>query len=297
MQFHSLYELDICFDRRALNYPDGRRKAQLFGALIPPNCHSVLDVGGGTGWTTITMRDKYWITTLDLSLPSLIKGYGDRVRANAVNLPFPDRSFDVLLCSQLLEHIPKEALLRVKQEICRIATKALIISVPYRENLKIGMVRCKYCNKVFHTSYHVRSFSEQDLATFFTGWTLAEWHVFGALSSTVGLASIRNPAGILRKAKLPFADQYTICPYCNRQGESHDRNQGNVNQSGIHSFIEVFISPARKMLKLVKKAAYKSKRFIPQEKIPYWIAAIYLPFGHDTAVDSVIETKIAKDRS
>lgn len=32
----SLYQLENCFDRRALQLPDGRRKAQLFAALIQP---------------------------------------------------------------------------------------------------------------------------------------------------------------------------------------------------------------------------------------------------------------------
>jgi hypothetical protein len=46
------YALENCFDRRALQVPDGRRKAQLFAALIPAGCRTVLDAGGGTGWAT-----------------------------------------------------------------------------------------------------------------------------------------------------------------------------------------------------------------------------------------------------
>jgi SAM-dependent methyltransferase len=48
---------------------------------------------------------------------------------DGVSLPYPDDSFDVVLSSESLEHIPQYD--RVLHELLRVARKAVIISVPH----------------------------------------------------------------------------------------------------------------------------------------------------------------------
>ncbi len=51
--------------------------------------------------------------------------------ADIRNLPFQNNSFDVILCCEVLEHLPFSELNKVIDELARISSKNLIISVPY----------------------------------------------------------------------------------------------------------------------------------------------------------------------
>jgi hypothetical protein len=144
----SPYQLDTCFDRRALQLPHGRRKAQLFAALIPAGCRSVLDAGGGTGWATIGLRQKCHVVTLDGAAESLRQATGDKVLGSVEALPFADRSFDLVISSQVLEHLPDRALDKTRREMMRVARHYLLVSVPYRESLEAREVRCGVCRTV-----------------------------------------------------------------------------------------------------------------------------------------------------
>jgi len=289
MNFAShLYELNNCFDRHALQYPDARRKLHLFGALIPLGCQSILDVGGGTGWTTLALRDKYWVVTLDRSLPSLLENAGDRVLADASRLPFPDRSFDLVLCSQVLEHLPGPVFDRARAEMARVANECLMVSVPYRENLLARMVQCAYCGEVFHTDHHVRAFSEQDLATLFDSWTLAEWHVFGVLDKAAGVVSIRDMSRRDDKQPVSTASEYTVCPSCGRQGGAAAKHAVVISRPRrlLHRLISIGESRILKLLTLLH--SNQAATFLPQDRAPYWVAALYFPYGSASAIDSDI---------
>ena len=56
------------------------------------------------------------------------------------NLSFPDKSFDIVLCQQVLEHVhdPVKAI----SELKRVAGKQLIISVPYEPFFTL----CRFLN-------------------------------------------------------------------------------------------------------------------------------------------------------
>jgi len=284
-----LYELDNCFDRRALQYPDARRKLQLFNELIPLGCRSVLDVGGGTGWLTLALRNKHWIVTLDSSLPSLLAGTGDRVFADAGRLPFSDRSFDLVLCSQVLEHLPGPVFDRTRTEMARVANKFLTVSVPYRENLLARVVRCAYCGEVFHTDHHVRAFSEQDLATLFDNWTLAEWHVFGVLDEAAGIASIRSISRSGGKQSIPVAGEYTVCPSCGVQGGEAARHAVVISRPSrlLYRLVSAGRNRILKLLALVHSS--QSVTFLPQDRAPYWIVGVYFPNDSVSVIDGDLD--------
>ena len=110
---------------------------------------SILDVGCGRGKWGYLMRVDWWATRkgerdkepellvgVDLFLPFLSKVryhriYDDVVYCHASYLPFATQSFDVVLASEILEHIPKEQGLLLLQEAERIAKKSVIITTPH----------------------------------------------------------------------------------------------------------------------------------------------------------------------
>ncbi len=78
--------------------------------------------------------------------------------ADIANLPFADRSFDLVLAIEVLEHVanPDTALV----ELARVATRDVVISVP-REPLwrAANMARGKYLRALGNTPGHVQHWS------------------------------------------------------------------------------------------------------------------------------------------
>ena len=73
----------------------------------PPR--ALLDVAGGTGWMTARLAPKFRrAVVLDISEGMLRKARRrgiETVRGSALEMPFPDATFDVVLCTDALHHI------------------------------------------------------------------------------------------------------------------------------------------------------------------------------------------------
>jgi 2-polyprenyl-3-methyl-5-hydroxy-6-metoxy-1,4-benzoquinol methylase len=97
---------------------------------------SILDVGCGEGFTLNRLKEngigkklegiEYLQAAIDLGK----KTYPDIkiTKGNIYELPYKDNSFDLVLCTEVLEHLekPQDAL----KELVRVSKKYLIISVP-----------------------------------------------------------------------------------------------------------------------------------------------------------------------
>lgn len=104
--------------------------------LAPYPGASVLDVGGGHGQLTDGLvRNGYKVTVLGSSeeCKSRIQPYIDNGKihftaGNILSLPFPDRSFDIVISYRLLAHVNKwQAFLG---ELSRVASKAVVLDYP-----------------------------------------------------------------------------------------------------------------------------------------------------------------------
>ena len=52
------------------------------------------------------------------------------VSGSVVDLPFPDQSFDVVGCFEVLEHLPGDLPRKALSELARVARRAVVLSVP-----------------------------------------------------------------------------------------------------------------------------------------------------------------------
>ena len=94
--------------------------------------HSVIDIGGAEGYLSHLVRKHLGskVTTLDLSSMASLRAtqlFGvPSLAANASLLPFPNQAFDVVLITEVIEHVidPMSALL----ECQRIAKKFLVLT-------------------------------------------------------------------------------------------------------------------------------------------------------------------------
>ena len=58
--------------------------------------------------------------------------------ANAAELPFAGMSYDFVICSEVLEHVPPSMLGRVCRETERVASGRGLIGVPYKRDIRVG---------------------------------------------------------------------------------------------------------------------------------------------------------------
>ena len=99
---------------------------------------SLLLIGKGSGVTEAMMglfgEGKIRVVVLDID-----SGLVPDVAADVRFLPFVDKGFDVIVCCQVLEHLPFDALPGVLREFRRVAEKGIVISVPHgRKSVKLS---------------------------------------------------------------------------------------------------------------------------------------------------------------
>src|SRR5262245_21526446 len=91
------------------------RIANLMG-LIPAGLKSALDVGARDGYLSKKLIERIpEVTALDLDVPVIDDPRIRCVQGDAAKLGFPDGSFDLVFCAEVLEHVPRPAL----EVVCR----------------------------------------------------------------------------------------------------------------------------------------------------------------------------------
>jgi ubiquinone/menaquinone biosynthesis C-methylase UbiE len=105
-------------------------------ALSP---QTFLDAGCGEGFVARQVIDAVpgiELTGCDVSDVALeiatdANPEGRFVVGSLTDLPFPDRSFDVVGCFEVLEHLPGDLPRRALSELARVARRAAVLSVPH----------------------------------------------------------------------------------------------------------------------------------------------------------------------
>jgi ubiquinone/menaquinone biosynthesis C-methylase UbiE len=96
---------------------------------------------------------------------------GERAKVGfSQNLPFADNQFDVVVMSEVLEHLTDEVIQATLIEIKRVLkTEGRFIgSVPADEMLLNNRVMCPHCGEHFHRWGHQQHFSKQTLQSLLT---------------------------------------------------------------------------------------------------------------------------------
>ena len=143
--------------------------------IVPRGHSSLLDAGARDGRMSELLAPFFkTVTALDLEKPDICTENVTAVQGDVTHLDFPDNSFDVVLCTEVLEHIPPESLRKACSEISRAAGHCVVIGVPYDQDLRVAKTTCRSCGRVNPPWGHVNVFNEEMLKKLFD--TLAHTH-------------------------------------------------------------------------------------------------------------------------
>lgn len=160
----------------------------LLSLIKPLNPKTVLDAGCGEGFTlNKLMLNKigqniegveYSKEAIDLGNKLFPKA---KIKQGSIyELPYKDRSFDLVVCTEVLEHLENPA--KALKEIVRVSKKNLIISVPNEPFFMLGnFIRGKNLSKLGNDPGHINH------------WTFISFTNF-----------IKNNNLKILKTKLPF---------------------------------------------------------------------------------------------
>jgi hypothetical protein len=184
---------------------------------MPRGLSTLLDVGARNGYISSLLTSYFkTVTALDLEKPDLNNENIFCFRGDVTQLEFPDDSFDVTLCCEVLEHIPPKLLSKACEEIIRVSRHFIVIGVPYKQDLRCGRTTCLSCKRKNPPWGHVNSFNEDKVKKLFRLLSLESVSFVGKggwgktnVMSVLLMDIAGNPWGTY--------DQEEICLRCGRK--------------------------------------------------------------------------------
>jgi SAM-dependent methyltransferase len=135
-------------------------------AMLPETTANVLEIGARHGVMTEKLAAQVRsVTALDLSLPPFQLDRVTTVAGNVEHLEFADNTFDCIVCTEVLEHVPDVA--SAARELARVTRKHILIGVPYRQDTRVGRTTCNHCGRINPPYGHLNTFDEARLAQLF----------------------------------------------------------------------------------------------------------------------------------
>jgi ubiquinone/menaquinone biosynthesis C-methylase UbiE len=160
--------------KEATKNPIERRMVDGFATALqrclPTSAARVLEVGCGEGRQLTAIGTRYPNADLigldlpDVELEEAWDGVQSAmVQASALTLPFADRTFDLVMAIEVLEHLPDPE--QAMREIARVASGAVVLSVPWEPVWRIGnLARGRYVSTLGNTPGHIQHFTRRGFA-------------------------------------------------------------------------------------------------------------------------------------
>jgi hypothetical protein len=117
----------IVFDQ----YQRYRFIQQMVEAISGPESKNILEIGGAFSSPLASLLPQHNIIVLD----KLYEAPNVDIRASALNLPFEDHAFEIVVSTDVLEHLTPEERPTFLQEMQRVTSQVLILGFPFNTPL------------------------------------------------------------------------------------------------------------------------------------------------------------------
>lgn len=134
--------------------------------MLPSHAQQVLEAGCREGYITLKLAGIYpSVTALDLNMPGIVHPRVACVQGDIKALDFPDKSFDLVICTEGMEISRLRSWKRLVRNCCVLPEG--IFSSAFRQDLRVHATRCIHCGSINPTTGHVNSFDLQQLMSLF----------------------------------------------------------------------------------------------------------------------------------
>jgi len=220
--------------------------------MIPQDVDSILEVGCGDGRVSKFIRRNSKLTGIDIDSIRIKTFSGNRIIADISELPIRNCTFDLVLSTEVLEHLNDETFYFATSEISRVAKKYILITVPFEETLSAEWVKCSKCSHIFHAWGHVRRFNLEILKKLFDGAALIKKRFLGPKETRVPSFCYV----IAKKLGNVWGGNHENPPLCPKCGSKPVKCEGNI-------FGKIFI-----------RLIWRVNKVSPFKK-PIWVASLY----------------------
>lgn len=161
--------IELSEDSEAHRYSetDMLRSADVDRLLPKTGRGSAIDIGARDGHFSRYLTEHFdSVVALDLIEPRLKHPRIRCVAGDVRELNFPDDSFDLVLCTEVLEHI-SPGLSKACVELERVSRKYVLVGVPYMQDTRVGRTTCSACGAVNPPWGHINRFDDGRLQSLF----------------------------------------------------------------------------------------------------------------------------------
>ncbi len=196
--------------------------------LIPKDVKSVLDIGCGNGIVTNMIQSPF-VVGLDLGRSPLNHVKKHTVQASLDALPIKNQKFDLIILTEVLEHLDNESFIKAIKELNRLNAKYYLITVPFKEQLDFNLCKCDACGNLFNQFHHYRRFDDAWFIKEFKDYSLEkEQYARYVWIANEKITRLRHSFNIYQHS------DYAICNKC---GHPSDRPKPTLIRYMFKGFI------------------------------------------------------------
>lgn len=146
----------------SVNYID--TGSHSFLAALPPDAMRIADIGCGSGWVSNRVPPLRQVLGVDID-----EGITERISRRGVvgslpNLPLENDQADLVLCTDVIEHLTPEQVFATGIEFDRVSTRYAYLQTPHRERLEDSECHCRSCGVRWHVSHHLAAHDAASLS-------------------------------------------------------------------------------------------------------------------------------------